>query len=868
MLSLARSQSASPYGSWAARLPYGVGWAPGVHRLRSGAFCAVFEVEGFDTLTSTVDEIMRRVAANREFVDANGSDWWYEAHVLRRNYLEYREAPDVGNRTLWLLDQEQKELHTVRDRFFVNRTFIAVGRQARPVTGKVFERFVMGRAMKNALAEDDRDLEQFEDGVRVVQAGLRAAYRRVRRVGSEIAKDELGFPFVQDYIAGLADEMITGRQGPLAMQVDAPALQNGLIGGVDVVSGDFPEVNGYFHAVLTIDALPMWTMPGYAEYLNRLSIESRTFAKFEPVGKSSALGLLGRRRLGALGRAGKEEKDSNPAALSSARALSMAYGDAAENGIAYGYYSAGLVLRDRDLEKLTRIAQETEANLRELKSLSVRLERRVAFRQLIHSYLFSNGNATRPLFASSWNASHLFPLTSVWRGHDEHPSPKMREKYGSVRPTRVAIGRAGFPVSITPTFEDVGITGVIGPAGAGKTTAMKGLMVGDLQLPRALVVAIDSSYSTYILNRALGGIHIDLSGEHNKPMICPAARIRDGEQHRGRFVSYMEDSLELLANRQLTTDEVADLRRGTDKFASSSEGNLSLTQFRLTVASETLWPLIDELSRDRQGNGLLDAGRSLLPDRSQMDGRSQMITIEVGTLAGSQRRIVPILAAIFDWIESLVDGWPLNVYTDEAHKFFRDGRYAARFDRFARELRKANGRVIHASQYYRDYATGDLGELLGTATRNWFLLPNSQVMTEPYADLFLPTEQERLMVRDLTPKRDVLFKSPDGEIPFDFGFGPAELSLIGKESIGDIAAFREIENEMRAINRQSGIEPSDSRYRDYLVPRWFEYCNIPNATELGRRWCEGPPGWRSVANSRGMVEPGLRVQPVMEGTSV
>lgn len=862
MLRFAGGDQISPYGAWPARLPYGVGWAPEVHRLRSGAFCAVFEVEGHDALMSTSEELVRRIIAQREFIDGNGPRWWYEAHVLRRNHVEYREAPEVRNRTLWLLDQEQKRLHTERDRFFANRTYIAVGRKPIAQVGKLFDRFVFGRPVANALAEDDRDLERFEEGVRVVQAGLASAYRRVRRLGSEVVRDELGGPYLLDHIAGLADELITGRRGPLAMQVDAPALQNGLIGGVDVVSGDFPEVNGYFHAVLTVDALPLWTVPGMADYLSRLPIESRVFTKFAPVGRSTALLLLGRRRLGALARAGKSAKDESPAALSAARVLSLAYGEASENGIAFGYYSAGIVLRDKSLDAVVRRAEEVEEELRERKNLSVRLEKRVAFRQLLHSYLFAMDNYTRPLFASSWNAAHLFPLTAPWLGHERHPSPKIREKYGDVRPTRVAIGRAGFPVNVTPTFEDVGITGFIGPSGAGKSTGLKGFMIGDLQLPRALVISIDSDYSTYILNRSIGGIHIDLSGENLSPLICPAARIHEGDMYKDRFLAWLEDSLSLLAGRPLDTEEVGNLRRAVDDFAGAPVGDRSLSQFRVNVTKESLWPMLDELARDRAGKGLLDAGRSLLPSRVNMGETSQMITIEVGSLAGSPRRIVPVLAAIFDWVEWLIDGWPLHVYVDETHKFFRDGRFANRFDRFARELRKRNGRVVHASQYYRDYVEGDLGKMLGTATRTWVLLPNSEVLTEPFAERFLPALVERELIREMTPKRDYLLKSPDGAMPFNFGFGPAELALIGRESIADIAAFREIENEMAAINRGEGFGPSDPRYRDYVVPRWLEYCAVPNATELGRQWCEGPPSWRELERVRGVTEPGLRVQPV------
>ena len=91
-----------------------------------------------------------------------------------------------------------------------------------------------------------------------------------------------------------------------------------------------------------------------------------------------------------------------------------------------------------------------------------------------------------------------------------------------------------------------------------------------------------------------------------------------------------------------------------------------------------------EFERDTDGYGLLDADESLMPTRAQLGGEPSLITIEVGRMALAPRKLVPILMAIFDWVETLLDGNPTVLCADEVVKFFRDGRYAARFDRLGR----------------------------------------------------------------------------------------------------------------------------------------------------------------------------------------
>ncbi len=848
------SNTIAPFGSFSALLPYGVPWAPGTHRLRNKTFCAMFEVEGFDALVSSKHEMWQRANRIRESIDRLGPQWFFEAHVIRSRYAEHPRAKGVRNRTLLLLDDEHRRLFNENGKFYRNRMFIGIARRHDNAVARYLQQLFGVTRISDEQRGDEAVLEAFEAGVTDFAGALKGAYKRVARLGWDVKHDDLGAPYIVDYQSGMFDECITGETGPLAFMVSHPPLVNGVIGGRDFISGDFPQIDpegrAIKHAVVSIEGFPAWSIAGVADFLAQQAVENRWFTRYRPMAQSAALWRLGRSRLAAVNRSGKKLEESNPLALTAAQALSQAYSEASELGWLFGHYSGGVVFRDTDETRLRECADAFVDMLRD-RHFKARRESRVAWRALLGSYPFNEDLDTRASFISGTDAVNWFPLSQQWTGHEIHPNPKYRELDPETPPERVVVSVGRTPVNLSPFEGDVGHFALVGPSGTGKSTGLKAMVVAKAKNRRQLTVQIDSNYNAYILNRALGGIHIDISGENNKPMICPLARIGDGMVYRDRAQAWFEDTAALLLGSPLRPDEVAELRRGIDLFA--GDRSKSLTKFRLAVSSERgmgerLWQVIDELGIDRDGNGLLAAGQSLLPSRDQFHvGGSQLITIEVGSLAGSPRRIMPILMSLFDWMEWLANGDPLTIIADETHKFFKEGRFAARFERFGRELRKMNGHLGLASQYYADFAQGDLGEMLGKAIKNWFLLPNKDAMTEPFADLFA-SETERLLLMQLMPKEDVLFKNSDGVVPFKWMLGPVEQALICRETPADIAAYREIEAEMVAKNRAAGVDPSSPEFKDFTVPLWLEHCGVPDAQELGRRWVAGDAAWPSMVD--------------------
>jgi len=827
----------SPFGSFAQLLPYGVHWTPQVHRLRRNrTLVTVFEVEGFDRLTSTKEEMARRAIAIREVFDRLGSQWFFECHVTRSEYTTVPDPGPLRNRTLYLLHQEHMALFDQRDKYFRNRTYIVAARRGDSSAAKILQRWFGASPLDQEIDADDHEVELFEKGIEDLSGALRTAYRRIRRLGTEVVSDEDGAQYVHDHTAGFFDEMVTHRKGPLVATLEDPPFVSGSIGLVDVEFGEYPYVNGQHHACVSIDGFAPYSIAGIAEFLAHSPFASRWWSRYQPMSQSAALFRLQWRRRAAVARS-REAEGSNPLALSTKVAIEDAIGKASELGMGYGLYTGGIILHGERPIDLRESASSLVELLRK-KSFSARLEDRVAPRTLLQSYPGNEDKQIRPSLISTWNASHLIALSSVWTGHETHPNPKYP---AGTPPTRVGVGVGNIPVNLTPSFLDIGHTGMPGPSGNGKSTAIKALIVGTLiNVKRSVVVLLDSDNQAKALTKAVGGIHIDISAEKVLPKLCPAAWIANGPLQQEQFRNWLEDSYVLNLQRKLTLEEMKDLDNAVRLFASAPTRSRSLSQFSLNLGLDSLRQANREFERDTDGYGLLDADESLMPTRAQLGGEPSLITIEVGRMALAPRKLVPILMAIFDWVETLLDGNPTVLCADEVVKFFRDGRYAARFDRLGRELRKMNGSFWTASQYYEDYTEGDVATVVSRAVRNWLFVANSAAMEEKGGNsLMTVAERELISSREFLPKRHYLFKNDDGTMPLSFELGPIELALIGRDSAGDIAAFMECENEVVAANRAEGRKPGDPDYQDYTVPLWLHKCGIPH--EQIKRWTAGDP---------------------------
>ena len=157
------SALSSPFGSFAQLLPYGVHWAPQVHRLRRNrSLATVFEVEGFDRLTSTKEEMARRAIAIREAFDRLGHQWFFECHVERSEYTAVPDPGPLRNRTLYLLHREHMALFEQREKYFRNRTFIVATRRGDSSEAKVLQRWFGASPLDNEIDADEYELEFFE----------------------------------------------------------------------------------------------------------------------------------------------------------------------------------------------------------------------------------------------------------------------------------------------------------------------------------------------------------------------------------------------------------------------------------------------------------------------------------------------------------------------------------------------------------------------------------------------------------------------------------------------------------------------------------------------------------------------------------
>ena len=208
------------------------------------------------------------------------------------------------------------------------------------------------------------------------------------------------------------------------------------------------------------------------------------------------------------------------AALMAAEA-EKAMADASSNLVAFGYYTAVLILMGEEREELLDYARAIAKELRR-EGFSSRVETINALEAWLGSLPGHTApNVRRPLL-HSLNLADLMPTSSTWPGLAACPSPLFPE---NSPPLLYGATTGSTPFRLNLHVGDVGHTLVFGPTGAGKSTLLALIAAQFRRYPNARITAFDKGRSLFTLAHAAGGAHYDLAGDTGSPGLCPLARL-------------------------------------------------------------------------------------------------------------------------------------------------------------------------------------------------------------------------------------------------------------------------------------------------------------------------------------------------------
>jgi type IV secretion system protein TrbE len=177
------------------------------------------------------------------------------------------------------------------------------------------------------------------------------------------------------------------------------------------------------------------------------------------------------------------------------------------------------------------------------------------------------------------NLADVLPMTSVWAGRHENPSPLMP---ANSPPLLYAATTGATPFRFNLHVSDVGHTLMVGPPGSEKSTALGLITAQWFRYPRAQVFAFDKGRSLYVLCRAAEGEFYELGGEGGQLAFCPLKDLDDSVD-LAWAVDWLSKLCELNGLHPITPRHRNAINNAVKLMQQADVENRTLTDFCATV---------------------------------------------------------------------------------------------------------------------------------------------------------------------------------------------------------------------------------------------------------------------------------------------
>ncbi|HEV3074172.1 MAG TPA: hypothetical protein VHB47_07125, partial [Thermoanaerobaculia bacterium] len=710
------------------------------------------------------------------------------------------------------IDEERRAAYESSSSHFVSESFlVATYLPPREVYSRLADFFVQGRPRARSAWAGLH--ARFEEEAAQLERRL-SAHLKVSRLGSRQLLTHL-------------HACLTGLGHPVEPPPDGCYLDS-LLADRPLAGGWAPRVGELHLRLIALHGFPHASFPGILDFLGGLGFPFRASHRILPLSQATGARQLARLRLSWFKRrrgaaswlrelsssqqgapaGGARERDDelflDQDAAGMAKDAAAAAAENASGRVRFCLYTPVLVVADADAAQADHQAAEVLKALND-RGFTARLEDINALEALCGT-LPGNGyaNLRRPL-VSTRNLADLLPVTSVWPGLPENPSP-LFPRHSPALLWAATTGATPFWLNLHD--DDVGHTLVVGGTGAGKSTLLNLLIAQFLRYPGGQVFAFDVGYSGWLLARAAGARHYDLAVEPVR--LQPLASI-DRPAERLWALDWLEGVLAvngvavtpagrqtLDAALQLLATEPPAHRRLSDFLPQLQDRELVAAL--KPYAGGALGHLLDAGADDlvggggdglaRGGGGGLARGGEARPGGGGEggggwgEGGGPYQVFELKRLAEMEdRALLPVLLYLFHRVEQrLEQGRPSLVVIEEAWLPLMKSAFASRIKQWLLTLRKQNAAVVLATQSLSQLWESPHRNVLLESCPTRILLPNPEA-TSPghlalYRDLGLNDAEVQLLAR-ARRKRDYYFKSPRGSRLFELGLGPLALAFVG-----------------------------------------------------------------------------------------
>ncbi|EJB5803327.1 conjugal transfer protein TrbE [Campylobacter coli] len=628
--------------------------------------------------------------------------------------------------------------------------------------------------------QGDKILEYFKNTLQKLEDSL-SNYIKIERMLPRIAIDEYNNEYILDDMLEYINFCICGERQKIILP-NAPMFLDCLLGGRHFETGMHPRIDNQYIGIIAIEGFPSESYPNILNALTELNFDYRFNTRFIFLDDFEAQNSLNKYRKKwqqktkgwldqLLDRPARKQDDH---AVLMVQELDSALSESKSGMIGYGYYTANIVVFDRDYESLEYKLKDIRKVLENLGFLS-----RTETINSVEAYLgtlpgFVYPNLRRPIL-NTLNLTHLIPLASIWAGDKYNSS----ERFPPNSPPLMQVVTSGnTPFRLNLHVSDLGHTLIFGPPGSGKSTLLANIFLAWQKYPNAKIYAFDKGQSLLTPTLATGGIHYDVAGDHSSLAFAPLANIKtDAEIAWAEF--WIETCLKL-QNVNITPKQKKLIHEALISHINTN--STSLTEFVSALQDSDLRDALNYYTISGTGGFLFDSEEDKL-------SLSSITTFEIEELMNlGDQYIIPALLYIFNRIEKGLDGSPTLLIIDEAWIALKHSAFKDKIVNWLKVLRKANVAVVMATQSLSDSAKSGILDVLQESCPTKIFLPNSDAFKKGTETTLAPYDFYKIfglndvqigIIANAIPKREYYYTSPLGTRLFNLALGKTNLAFTG-----------------------------------------------------------------------------------------
>ena len=565
---------------------------------------------------------------------------------------------------------------------------------------------------------------------------------------------------------------------------EIPMYLDALLADTPLVSGFEPRLGDYHLRVVSIMGFPGSTVPGIMDNLNKLNFPYRWVTRFLPLDKREALTEIGRyRRQWWSKRKGvatlfKEVVTQTESAMvdndavNKSKDADLALQEVSNDAVSYGYYTATIVVMDKDPLLVQKKVKAVEKTINSL-GFTVINETLNAVDAWFGSLPgLCRANVRRPLL-SSLNLAHIFPLSAVWAGPEVNTHLK-----GSVLMHTQTSGNTPFRLDLH--IDDVGHTMIVGPTGSGKSVLLAILAAQFRRYSNSQVYFFDKDGSIRALTAGVGGDFYDLASETTGSLSFQPLGAIDNDLEMSWAAEWVYDFLRA-ENVEVNPEVKKSVWTALKSLSSSPPEERTITGLTLLLQDARLRQALEPATLEGSFGRLFDATHDNLSY-----GRWQVF--EMAKLMETRAAVPPALSYLFHRLEQRFDGSPSILFLDECWLFLDNPIFAAKIREWLKVLRKANVSVVFATQSLQDVENSTISSVIKESCPTKIYLPNPNALDQRMASIYRGyglNDTEVSIIGTAIPKRQYYYKSPSGSRLFELALGPLALAYCGSSTPED-----------------------------------------------------------------------------------